>query len=134
MASHSETEQQARHRLKQLRPILLALHKALLEAERVNYEQAYGPIASKGEYFRLVLGHEQFNWLRPISQLIVRIDEVLAAKQPEAAESAKGLVVETHSLLNSEPTGNPAQQHYTQVRQQHADIADMHATLMQLLV
>jgi hypothetical protein len=133
MTLHSETEQWAHHRLKQVRPVLLALHKALLEAERVDYEQAYGPIASKGEYFRLVLGHEQFNWLRPISQLIVRIDEVLAAKQPDMAESAEKLVAETQQLLNPAFVVNPAQQRYAQARQQHVDIAQMHATLTQLL-
>jgi hypothetical protein len=133
MSFNSEAEQFARHRLQKLRPLLLNLHKALMETERVAYEQAYGPIPSKGEYFRLVLGHEWFSWLRPISQFIVRIDELLAAKTPEEAESAEALVQETRRLLNPNAEGDIAEHRYYQAIQQNPDVALMHATLTQLL-
>jgi hypothetical protein len=47
-----------------------------MDAEKDLYEAVHGPIPNKGEYLRLVLNHEQFSWLRPISQFIVQIDEV----------------------------------------------------------
>ena len=66
-------------RLRQVRDHLLDLHKALLDAERTRFEREHGRVASSGQWLQLVLGHEQFAWLRPFSGLIVRIDEWLAS-------------------------------------------------------
>ena len=62
-------------RLREIRAKLFRLHKALLDSERRVYERHYGPIQSKGEFFRLVVGDEWFSWLRSFSQFIVQIDE-----------------------------------------------------------
>ena len=84
-ASSSETNQQ---RLRLFRNNLLKLHKLLLEAERVRYEQVNGPIKNKGEFFQLVISDDAFSWLRPISQFIVQIDEFTSAKeQPDDPDS-----------------------------------------------
>jgi len=55
---------------------LLRLHKALLDDERVSYERVHGRIASNGEFLQLVLGHAWFSWLRPLSQLVAKFDEL----------------------------------------------------------
>ena len=73
-------------RLRQVRDRLLDLHKTLLDAERARFEREHGRVASSGQWLQLVLGHEQFAWLRPYSGLIVRIDEWLASDAPAPDE------------------------------------------------
>src|ERR1044072_91845 len=85
-------------RLRALRRALLHLHKALLDSERAAYEQAMGRVTS-GELLQLVLNDEQFAWLRYISELIVRIDELLDTDEPVAAEDAESLIAQGRALL-----------------------------------
>ena len=65
---------------------LLRLHKALLDDERVSYERVHGLIRSNGAFLQLVLGDAWFAWLRPLSQLMVKLDEL--AETDEASVSA----------------------------------------------
>jgi hypothetical protein len=123
----------SQQRLRELRPLLLSLHKALMEQQRLTYEQTYGPISTKGEYFQLVLGHEWFDWLRPISQLIVRIDERLSTKKPEVAETPEDLLADVRKILNPVENGSNAEQRYDQAIQQNPDIALMHAKVVSIL-
>jgi hypothetical protein len=131
MQSSSEPTVQ---RLRQLRSILLRLHKALLESERIIYEQFYGRIQSSGEFFRLVIGHEWFSWLRPISQFIVQIDEVLSAKEPVTSDKADELLAEARNLLKPSETGTALETRYYRAIQRDPDIALMHAEVSDLLI
>ena len=70
-----------RGQLTQLRHGLLRLHKTLLDWERGAYEQVHGR-QSGGELLKLLLDDPHFAWLRPMSQTIVRIDEMLDADTP----------------------------------------------------
>ena len=54
-----------------IRTVLLALHKTLLDSQKLIYEARYGPIAGPNEYFKVVLEEEEFVWLRTFSLLIV---------------------------------------------------------------
>src|SRR5678815_12479 len=67
--------------LTELRHALLGLHKMLLESERESYVRVHGQVSS-GEMLRLVLEHEQFAWLRFVSGLVVKIDELLDYDDP----------------------------------------------------
>lgn len=121
-------------RLRELRGLLLRLHKALLESERLEYEQTHGQIQSKGEFFQLVIGHEWFNWLRPISQYIVLIDEAMSAKEePMTLTTANGLLEEGRSLLQSLQATAPAAQRYQAAIQRDPEIAVMHTEVLGLL-
>jgi hypothetical protein len=133
MLSDPNLKQQSQQRLRELRPLLLNLHKTLMEHERATYEQAHGVIANRGEYFQLVLGHEWFNWLRPISQMIVRIDEQLNAKKPDEAESAETLLAAVQTLLTPSQDGSTAEHRYAQAIQHSPEIALMHAQFSQIL-
>ena len=76
-------EQEAiRQPLLELHGALLKLHKALLDSERVVYEKNVGLIQSPNHFFQLLTNDPWFAWLRPITQLIVAIDETLDAKEP----------------------------------------------------
>jgi hypothetical protein len=120
-------------RLGQVRFALLRLHKALLDDERVNYEQMHGRIRSNGEFFRLVIEDEWFDWLRPISQFIVQIDEALSAKEPITLGLVNDLLDQTQQLLRPAENGTRLEQNYYRAIQRDPDIAFMHADLSRLL-
>lgn len=124
----------AYQKLKTLRPLLLKLHKALLDAERDSYERIHGPILSKGEFFQLVIGDEWFEWLRPISQYIARMDEVLMSKEPASPNQIHSLLAEARDLLplDAEDTSEAAVR-YQRAMQNHSAIANMHILLISLL-
>jgi hypothetical protein len=70
-----------------LRPALLDLHKTLLDWQRATYEREHGR-QSSGDMLRLLLSHPQFEWLRGISALVVRIDEELEIDASPPSELA----------------------------------------------
>lgn len=73
-----------------LRHELLNRHTLLLGKTKAAYEHAHGPISGPGEYFKLVTSHPDFQYLRPLSEAIVQIDE--AIEQDPAS---------THELLEA---------------------------------
>ena len=64
----------------QLIHALLELHRELLAIVRAEHEAAKGPIGGAGAFLQLLTQDEAFAWLRPLSMLIVELDdpEVLA--------------------------------------------------------
>jgi hypothetical protein len=119
--------------LRELRPILLKAHKALMDAEKENYEAIYGPIPNRGEYLRLVLSHEQFSWLRPISQFIVHIDEVLMSKKPQPLERADELITEARNLLQETEIGETFQARSQAIAQRDPEMAAIQQKAIELL-
>ncbi|MDJ0616837.1 MAG: hypothetical protein QNJ63_08840 [Calothrix sp. MO_192.B10] len=132
MSASNSSLQSTLQRLKEVRIQLLRLHKALLEYERATYEQLHGRIPSNGEFLRLVLEHEWFSWLRPISQFIVQIDEELSAKEPITLNAATELLQTAHSLLQPAEEGSTLEMRYHQAIQRDVDIAFMHVQISQL--
>ena len=119
--------------LRELRGMLLQLHKSLLESEKIEYERSHGRIQSRGEFFQLVLGHEWFDWLRPISQFIVQIDEFLSSKTPVTLDAATSLLDQGRSLLIADEAGTHPEQRYYWAIQRDPDIAFMHIRVTKLL-
>jgi hypothetical protein len=70
-----------RQLLTDLRRALLHLHKTLLDWERADYEITHGRMEPM-QALQLIYNHQQFAWLRPMSGLIVRIDEALDDAEP----------------------------------------------------
>jgi len=85
--------------LSALRDALLNLHKTLIDSERAVYESDVGPIQSPNHFFQLLTNDPWFAWLRPISQLIVAIDETLDAKEPLTKVSVDALMRQSVFLL-----------------------------------
>lgn len=113
--------------------MLLKSHKVLMDAEKDNYEAIHGPIATKGQYLNLVLTHEQFSWLRPISQFIVHIDEVLMSKKPQPLERAQELMTEARNLLQATEIGEAFQARSQALAERDPEIAAMHQKVVELL-
>jgi hypothetical protein len=118
--------------LRKLRRGLLSLHKTLLDIERAAYEQAHGRVSS-GELLRLLLGHEQFAWLRPISELVVRIDEMMDADDPLTVEEAESLLDQTRRLLAPSETGSAFERRYYAALQGDPDVVLAHREITLIL-
>ena len=85
--------------LTDLRHALLLLHKTLVDSERRCYEQSHGAIRSPGDFLRLLTEDPWFAWLRPLSQLIVAMDEALDEKEPLTPATVSALMGEARGLL-----------------------------------
>ncbi len=123
-----------RERLAQLREALLHLHKALVDSERISYEQNLGTIPSPNHFLQLLTNDPWFAWLHPVSELIVAMDEALDAKSktPLTAELAGELVKQTASLLVASETGEGFARHYFDALQRDPDVVMAHAVAARL--
>ncbi|MBW4659707.1 MAG: hypothetical protein KME15_13605 [Drouetiella hepatica Uher 2000/2452] len=118
--------------LSQLRLKLLRLHKLLLDTERVTYEQVRGQV-SRGELLQLVISHDQFAWLYPLSALILRIDELLHADEPVTSEAIATLIIDVHTLLTPDALGEGFAIKYDATFQRNPDVVLAHADVVTLL-
>src|ERR1043166_1360210 len=88
-----------RQPLRELRDALLDLHKTLIDSERAVYETDIGPVRSPHHFLQLLSSDPWFAWLRPISQLIVAMDEALDADDPLTSDSVEALINQSVFLL-----------------------------------
>ena len=56
-----------------LRAPLLALHKAVLAAERRNVERVHGSL-SGAEFLQIVSDPLRYGWLKPLTELVLALD------------------------------------------------------------
>src|SRR5688572_24507029 len=101
-----------RSRLSALRSALYRLHKTLLDSERRAYETEFGPIRSNGQYLQLLIEDPRFTWLQPYTSLVVRIDETLESKEPEALDAAGEYWVQARWLTSDLDSGAVNSQRY----------------------
>lgn len=127
--THTIPPENFRERLAQLREALLQLHKALVDSERVSYEQNIGTIPSPNHFLQLLTNDPWFAWLHPISELIVTMDEALDAKAkvPLTAEQAAALVKQVSALLVASETGEGFPRHYFDALQRDPEVVMAHA-------
>lgn len=119
-------------RLQELRDTLLALHKALVDSERVSYEQTIGAIQSPNHFLQLLTGDPWFAWLQPMSQLIVAMDEALDEKEPLTAAAVDALANQTRRLLVASEEGEGFSKHYFEALQRDPDVVLAHAEVARL--
>jgi len=127
-----ESSEVARQRLIEVRAALLHLHKPSLDHERSAYEQRYGQVAP-GELLRLIISDRHFEWLHPVSELIVRIDELLDADPHAEAKDTASLLEQTRTLLRSGDVDSIFQGRYRTVLQENPDAVLAHADIIRAL-
>ncbi len=114
-----------RQLLANLRRELLHLHKTLLDWERTSYERKQGRTAP-GELLRVVMVDPHFAWLRPVSELIVRIDEAIDAAAPDVRTDVAGLVAQARALVAPDAMGGEYAERYHMALQEHPDAVLAH--------
>ena len=85
-----------------LRRALLELHKTLLDAQRVRYERENGRVESRGELLELVLQDASFEWLRVLSALIARLDELAEVDDKDVSGEMRGVIDKLRTLVRFE--------------------------------
>ena len=122
-----------RQLLVDLRRALLHLHKTLLDWERAAYERIHGRTAA-AELLKVIVSDPQFEWLRPLSALIVRIDESLEIDALEGPEIDVPLILsQARALISPDEAGSPAAQRYHAALQEHPDAVLAHGAVSMLL-
>jgi hypothetical protein len=116
-----------------LRKSLLHLHKTLLDWERAAYERVHGR-TSPGNLLTALMNDPQFAWLRPLSELIVRIDESLEIDALEGPEIDVDAVMRlAASAIATDEAGPPAAQRHHQAMQEYPDAVFAHRAVTNVL-
>ena len=119
-------------RLEELRAVLQALHKTLLDSERMSYEASFGRTVSGYDFLHLLTSDPWFAWLAPVTHLFADMDALLDAKEPLTAASVDALLQRTKTLLTPTETGEGFARQYDEVLQRDSDVLFAHVTLMKL--
>ena len=118
-------------RIRDVRHHMLALHKLLLQHERVAYERTHGRIAA-ADYLRLLVEDSAFAWLRPMTELIVRIDEWLD-EDARAAEAGHAWLDDVGRLLAPDPALHEFHERYAGALQASPDVVLAHRAVTNAL-
>ena len=115
-----------------LRKALLHLHKTLLDWERAAYERIHGR-ASASELLKVIVEDPQFAWLRPISELIVRIDTTVDAEPPAGAVEVEAIIARAREVTAADEAGTPHAKRYHTALQEHPDAVFAHRDVANVL-
>lgn len=133
MSSENEITAETREQLTKVRTALLRVHKTLLDFERAGYERAHGKIGNSYEFLNLVMQNPWFAWLRQLSELIVEMDELLAAKETPNNETGLALIRQASILLSPAESGSEFQRKYFAAIQQSPEVVVAHAEFASVL-
>ncbi|MDF0643305.1 MAG: hypothetical protein P0111_04700 [Nitrospira sp.] len=112
---------------------LLGLHKALIIAEQLTYERINGRVASTGQLLQLVLNDPWFTWLHPLSQLVIRVDELLDGENELTAVEVEELLSEVRRLTRPSEEGDGFERSYYEALQRAPDVIFAHVEVKKLL-
>src|SRR4051812_20530203 len=132
MTSQSETPADAgqpRKNLEALRESVLALHKTLIDSERMAYEQTFGKLESQNKFLQLLISDPWFAWLHPLSEMVVVMDEALEGEEPVTAEQVKRFAEQTRTLLRASEEGEGFERSYYEALQREPDVVLAHAAV-----
>jgi hypothetical protein len=122
-----------RKRILDMRSSLLSLHKALILAEQVTYERINGRVESTGQLLQLVLNDPWFTWLHPVSQLVVRIDDLLEEEGELSPVEVEHFLIEARSLIRPSEEGDGFERSYYEALQRDPDVIFAHVEVKKLL-
>ncbi|NWF72205.1 MAG: hypothetical protein HXY51_04035 [Nitrospirae bacterium] len=122
-----------RKRLLDMRGGLLSLHKALILAEQVTYERIHGRVASTSQLLQLVLNDPWFTWLHPLSQLVIRIDELLDDESELLHVEMEHFLIEARALIRPSEEGDGFERSYYEALQREPDVIFAHVEVKKLL-
>ena len=120
-------------RLRALRTVVLALHKAALDAERGRYEQEHGPIGGPQQVLRLVMDDPFFAWLRPLSDFVIQADIRLSDKKVLLPSDVDRFASHLRSMVQSRSETDRFAVEYRRTLQDVPEVVVLHGKVMALL-
>ena len=112
--------------LRELSKALLPLHRALIEAARDDYAFATGQSVGPAQLLQLVTDDPFFAWLKPMTALIVEIDEM--ARVDFEAPAARDVAARVERLFEG-----AFNERYVPLLQRDVDVAVAHAAIRRAL-
>lgn len=79
---------------------LLRVHKSLLHYQKEKYEAQHEQLLSPYDTLHLSMSHEDFDWLKKITSLVVRMDESLDDENTVLSDLHQTVLTEVHSLFD----------------------------------
>ena len=122
-----------RQTLVSVRHGLLGLHKSLIVAEQLTFERVYGRIDSTGQLLQLVMNDPWFTWLHPLSNMVVRIDELLDNEDDLTTEEVAEIVFQVRALIRPSEEGDGFERSYYEALQRAPDVVMAHCEMKKLL-
>jgi hypothetical protein len=90
--------------VRKLSRALLEFHKMLIDAARDEYVREHGIALSPAALLELLMGDSSFNWLQPLTQAIVAIDEAVANREDESMKAGVDKVSDLLATTADDPT------------------------------
>ena len=115
--------------LREISKALIPLHRALINATRDDYAFGVGEISGPSHLLRLVQEDPFFAWLKPMTSLIVDIDEM--ARTDFTHEDAAAIAGRLDAMFGA-TAGTAFSEHYVPILQREVDVAIGHAALRQV--
>ena len=112
--------------LRELSKGLLPLHRALIEAARDDYAFAYGKTVGPAQLLQLITDDPFFAWLKPMTALIVEIDEM--ARVDFETDDARAVAARVEQLFEG-----AFSERYVPLLQRDVDAAIAHAAMRRSL-
>jgi len=122
-----------RQTLTDVRHGLLGLHKALIVAEQLTFERIYGRVDSTGQLLQLVMNDPWFTWLHPLSNVVVRIDEMLDEERNLTLEDVAQILTEVRGMIRPSELGDGFERSYYEALQRAPDVVMAHCEMKKLL-
>lgn len=122
-----------RQTLTDVRHGLLGLHKALIVAEQLTFERIYGRVDSTGQLLQLVMNDPWFTWLHPLSNVVVRIDEMLDEDCTLSLEDVAQILSEIRGMIRPSELGDGFERSYYEALQRAPDVVMAHCEMKKLL-
>jgi hypothetical protein len=120
--------------LSTLREKLVVLHKALIDSERIEYENSFGKISSPNRFLKLLINDPWFAWLQPFSALVVALDELIEDdKKPLTKVDLQKVKREASALLKVSEEGQGFGRSYFESLQREPEVILAHAAVIKLL-
>lgn len=116
--------------LRELSKALLPLHRRLIDAAKDDYAFAYAPVDTPSRLLQLVTTDPFFAWLKPLTALIVAIDEMARTDFDSADAARLGAQVEELFVTSADAAFS---ERYLPLLQRDVDVAVGHAALRKAL-
>jgi hypothetical protein len=125
--------------LRDISKILIPLHRALIENAKADYSFEVAPVEGPNHLMKLITDDPYFAWLKPITSLIVDIDEM--ARVDFTTEDAHALLQRVEALFatsrddapDDATVPNEFAAKYLPILQRDVDVTISHAALRNAL-
>jgi hypothetical protein len=114
------------------RSALLALHRALVDAERRSYEKELYRMAD-AEFLDALINNPRFAWLGALTALIARIDEMQEEDASVPIDGNRDLVASIRKLLAPEAGASEFHRRYGERLQASPEVLVAHGAVMRAL-